>query len=78
LPTPSRPKLADLYRQQQYQPQWRRDTNASDCTTCVANAFKDAAGVPVHDGREDVTIYYDHCYLCFSYQNLLTSIDNSK
>ncbi|CAD6221011.1 unnamed protein product [Miscanthus lutarioriparius] len=42
-------------------------TNASDCAACVANAY-----------FMDATVYYDPSYLRFSYQNFLTSIDNSK
>ncbi|CAN6183635.1 unnamed protein product [Urochloa humidicola] len=54
----------------------RGDTNASACAACVANAFKDAQQVCAF--RKDVTIYYDACYLRFSDQNFLTSIDNSN
>jgi hypothetical protein len=51
-------------------------TNASDCAACVANAFRDAQQVCPY--VMDVTVYYDPCYLRFSYQNFLASIDNSK
>ncbi|CAN6205613.1 unnamed protein product [Urochloa humidicola] len=50
--------------------------NASACAACVANAFKDAQQVCAY--RKDVTIYYDPCYLRFSDQNFLTSIDNNN
>ncbi|CAO1941768.1 unnamed protein product [Urochloa humidicola] len=52
------------------------DTNASACAACVANAFKDAQQVCAF--RKDVTIYDGPCYLRFSDQNFLTSIDNSN
>ncbi|VAH45148.1 unnamed protein product [Triticum turgidum subsp. durum] len=51
-------------------------TNASACGDCVANAFRDAQQVCSYN--MDVTIYYDPCYLRFSNQNFLTSIDNTK
>lgn len=54
----------------------RGDTNAPDCAACVANAFRDAQQVCPY--VVDVTIYYNPCYLRFSNQNFLTSIDNSK
>uniref|UniRef100_A0A453BDE6 Cysteine-rich receptor-like protein kinase 10 n=1 Tax=Aegilops tauschii subsp. strangulata TaxID=200361 RepID=A0A453BDE6_AEGTS len=51
-------------------------TNASACGDCVANAFRDAQQVCPYN--MDVTIYYDPCFLRFSNQNFLTSIDNTK
>uniref|UniRef100_A0A8R7PE17 Cysteine-rich receptor-like protein kinase 10 n=1 Tax=Triticum urartu TaxID=4572 RepID=A0A8R7PE17_TRIUA len=51
-------------------------TNASACGDCVANALRDAQQVCSYN--MDVTIYYDTCYLRFSNQNFVTSIDNTK
>ncbi|PNT74980.1 hypothetical protein BRADI_1g25680v3 [Brachypodium distachyon] len=55
----------------------RGDTNnASACNVCVSNAFRDAQQVCAYN--MDVAVYYDPCYLRFSNQNFLTSIDNTK
>jgi hypothetical protein len=51
-------------------------TNASACADCIGNAFRDAQQACPYN--MDATVYYEHCYLRFSYQNFLASADNTK
>ncbi|XP_051190315.1 cysteine-rich receptor-like protein kinase 6 [Lolium perenne] len=51
-------------------------TNASACADCIGNAFRDAQQVCPFN--MDATVYYELCYLRFSYQNFLASADNTK
>ncbi|KAK1679962.1 hypothetical protein QYE76_040810 [Lolium multiflorum] len=55
----------------------RGDTaNASACADCIGNAFRDAQQACPYN--MDATVYYERCYLRFSYQNFLASADNTK
>jgi hypothetical protein len=51
-------------------------TNASACAACIGNAFRDAQQACPYN--MDATIYYEMCYLRFSYLNFIASADNSK